>query len=169
VLIEKKMDSVKRNLFDTSPKIPHPGYLKVDVNGCINESDDVLKVLLLEELFTYMCESDDDINSLIDEPEWYVYSRSQLMVIFGYNTIPTLLKNIGNINHNIRLYNKYVRLEEQADSKICVIPEFSIIEINAIVKFGIHMIQSYVADKLGNVYVTEDNSESESDCSCSNN
>jgi hypothetical protein len=157
------MDSVKRNLFETASKVPHPGYLMVDVDGSIPETDDILKELLIGDLFTFMCESDDYVNALVDEPVWYVFSRSQLMSIFGYNTIPTVLKNIGNLNHNIRLYNEYVRLEDQTDIKISIMPEFCSAELNAIVRIGTHMIQSFIAEKFGKGYESESGSRNESE------
>jgi hypothetical protein len=155
------MDSVKQNIFETSSKIPDPGYLKVDIVGCFSETDDILKELSIDDLFTFMCESDDYINALVDEAVWNVFSRSQLMSIFGYNTITTVLKNVANLNHNIRLFNEYVHLEDQTDIKISIMPKFSTVELNAIVKFGIHMIQSFISEMFGKGYESESGSLSD--------
>jgi hypothetical protein len=167
--VKKRWIQPKENLFETSSKISHPGYLKVDISGCISETDDILKELSLEDVFTFMCKSDDDIIALVDKPDWYVSSRMQLMFIFGYNSIPTVLKNVGNFNHNIRLYNEYIGLEDQTNIKISIIPKFSIVELNAIVKFGIHMIQLFVSEKFGKGYDFESESGSDSESACSNN
>jgi hypothetical protein len=144
-IMETLLSPVNKVLFP----IQDPVYRKVIINNGINETEDVLRHLQPEDLFTFICESDDDVNHLIDEPEWYVYSRTQLMIIFGYNTIPTIMQNIGNLNYNIRLYNEFVSKEDQTDIKVSIIPEFSIPELDAIVKYGVHMIQCFLFEKVG--------------------
>lgn len=123
-----------------------PVFIKDIHSRALPVSDDVLRNIPIEDLFVHMCETDDDLWELIDDGERYVTDRTHLMDVFGFNTIPIILHNIGNLNDNIQLYNNYLTTKAQStgDSNIAAIHEMTQTELNSIVKCATALIQVYV-------------------------
>jgi hypothetical protein len=146
ITAKTEIDSDAEADFCSIADLDQPFFSNDYYNEYIAQSEDILASISITELFAKVYEH-DNMENLQRSEEDYVYARVSEMELFNYTNIPQILKNIGNITFNTRLYNEhYLQLIKPIQRPRPIIWEYTEYERNLIVRWGVHIIQQFLSD-----------------------